>query len=284
MEKGFLDRVEDNAAVQVWSERIQREKGDSLTVGYESELWDFTRVSVAQNDLRELKEIWDSWGNEDKQLFYHNYGDLHYLLDIKVDEYLLRAITQFWNPAYSCFTFGKVDLVPTIEEYTALFRCPRIQTDKAYSRVDVFALSIYGLVIFPKALGHIEDAVSDLFDKLDKGVTPIPAILAETFRSLNACRRAGEGRFIGCAQLLLSWFHCRFWKMEKVLCKIFFENYSPLKELEDTPRRDDLSGEKWIAILQNLQVEDVEWKTPWMIPDEILYRCGEFDWVPLLGI
>ncbi|MBA0789324.1 hypothetical protein Gotri_026694 [Gossypium trilobum] len=31
-------------------------------------------------------------------------------------------------------------------------------------RVDVFALSIYGLVIFPKALGHIDEAVTDLFD------------------------------------------------------------------------------------------------------------------------
>ncbi|MBA0717625.1 hypothetical protein Golax_005424 [Gossypium laxum] len=62
-------------------------------------------------------------------------------------------------------------------------------------RVDVFALRIYGLVIFPNALGHINDAVSDLFDWLDKRVTPVMAILAETFRSLSACRRAGEGRF-----------------------------------------------------------------------------------------
>ncbi|MBA0648485.1 hypothetical protein Goklo_016192 [Gossypium klotzschianum] len=54
-------------------------------------------------------------------------------------------------------------------------------------RVDIFALSIYGLVIFPKALGHVDEAVSDLFDRLDKGVTPIPMIFAETFRSLNAC-------------------------------------------------------------------------------------------------
>ncbi|MBA0670255.1 hypothetical protein Goklo_029211, partial [Gossypium klotzschianum] len=30
-------------------------------------------------------------------------------------------------------------------------------------KVDVFALSIYGLVIFPKALGHIDDVVLDLF-------------------------------------------------------------------------------------------------------------------------
>ncbi|MBA0733892.1 hypothetical protein Gogos_017858, partial [Gossypium gossypioides] len=148
-----------------------------------------------------------------------------------------------------------VDLVPTVEEYTTLLRCPRIQADKAYSRaanvpnflkklisitrmseqwvaaqikqkgdnkcipwkslrdlilahpdtkkkVDVFALSIYGLVIFLKALGHIDDAVSNLFDRVDKRVTPVSTILAKTFRSLSACRRAGKGRFIGCAQLL----------------------------------------------------------------------------------
>ncbi|MBA0577386.1 hypothetical protein Golob_025081 [Gossypium lobatum] len=57
-------------------------------------------------------------------------------------------------------------------------------------RVDVFALSIYGLVVFPKTLRHIDEAVSDLFVQLDKRVTPVPIILPETFRSLNAYRRA----------------------------------------------------------------------------------------------
>ncbi|MFQ6647705.1 hypothetical protein Gotur_027089 [Gossypium turneri] len=72
----------------------------------------------------------------------------------------------------------------------ALLRCSKIQVDKAYSRakgdnkciswrnlkdlilahpdtkkkVDIFALSIYGLVVFPKALGHVDEAVTDLFD------------------------------------------------------------------------------------------------------------------------
>ncbi|MBA0868221.1 hypothetical protein Goshw_010499, partial [Gossypium schwendimanii] len=100
----------------------------------------------------------------------------------------------------------------------ALLRCSKIQVDKAYSRavnnlkdlilthpntkkkVDVFALSIYDLVVFPKALGHVDEAVTDLFDRLDKRVTPVPSILVETFRSLNSYRRAGEGRIIGCAQ------------------------------------------------------------------------------------
>ncbi|MFQ6653076.1 hypothetical protein Gotur_024651 [Gossypium turneri] len=171
MGNGFLDRVEDNAAVRTWSEKIQCEKGDSLAVGYVSELWDFTRVS---------------------------------------------------------------DLI--------------LAHPNARKKVDIFALSIYGLILFPKILRHVEEAVTDLFDRLDKGVTPIPVILAETFRSLNACRRTGEGRFLGCAQLLLAWFHSHFWKVDKVSYQVSSESYSPLKEIVATSRRDDISEEKWMAI------------------------------------
>ncbi|MFQ6657515.1 hypothetical protein Gotur_027153, partial [Gossypium turneri] len=39
-----------------------------------------------------------------------------------------------------------------------------------------------------------------------------------------------------------------------------------------------------MAILHNLQEEDIEWRAPWLLPNEILYRCGDYDWVPLLGI
>ncbi|MBA0856289.1 hypothetical protein Goshw_026068 [Gossypium schwendimanii] len=198
---------------------------------------------------------------------------------------LISSPWKVLESSLQLFHVWELDLVPTVEEYTTLLRCPRIQVDKAYSRAvnvprflkklmsitgmseqwvaarikqkgdskcilwknlrdlilahpdvkkrfDIFALSIYGLVIFPKALGHVDEAVSDLFDRLDNGVTPVPAILAETFRSLNSCRKADEGRFIGCAQLLL--------------------------ELVATPRRDDIMEEKLMAILQNLQEEDVE--------------------------
>ncbi|MBA0608889.1 hypothetical protein Godav_021048 [Gossypium davidsonii] len=62
-----------------------QEKTDSLTEGYVLELWDFTLIS----------------------LFYCNYGDLPYLLDVKVDKHLFRALAQYWNLAYNCFTFGK---------------------------------------------------------------------------------------------------------------------------------------------------------------------------------
>ncbi|XP_040932059.1 uncharacterized protein [Gossypium hirsutum] len=278
MESEFLDKVEDNAAIRMWSEKMQLEKGDSLAEGYTSGLSGFTRINV--------------------------------------DKYLFRAMAQFWNPAYSCFTFEKVDLVPTVEEYTALLRCPKVQVDKVYCKaasapafvkklmsitgmseqwviaqiqqkgdgrcipwvslrdlivappdtkrkVDVFTFSIYGLVIFPKALRHIDEVVADFFDRLDKGITPVPAVLAETFRSLSACRRANEGRFIGCTQLLLAWFHSHFWKVDKVSYRVFSESYSPLKEIAAMSRRDDISEENWIALLQNLQEKDVEWGAHW---------------------
>ncbi|MBA0765792.1 hypothetical protein Gotri_014934 [Gossypium trilobum] len=122
-------------------------------------------------------------------------------------------------------------------------------------RVKIFALSIYELVIFPKVLGHVDDAVLDLFDRLDKRVTPVPVILAKTFRSLSACQRA-----------------------------VFSEDYSPLKEFVAIPIQDNISEEKWMAILQSHQDKDVEWRAPRMILNEILYRSGDFDWVPLLGI
>ncbi|KAG8500217.1 hypothetical protein CXB51_003604 [Gossypium anomalum] len=52
-------------------------------------------------------------------------------------------------------------------------------------RVNLFALALYGLVIFPRVLGHIEVAVFDFFERLKQGVNPVPTILAETFRAYS---------------------------------------------------------------------------------------------------
>ncbi|MBA0575600.1 hypothetical protein Golob_025407 [Gossypium lobatum] len=186
------------------------------------------------------------------------------------------------NLAYSCFTFGNVNFVPTVEEYTILLRYLMIQVEKAYSRAAnvltflkrlmnitgmseqwvatwikqkgnskcVLWKSLWDLilvhpdtrkrVIFPKTLGHVDDAVLDLFDRLEKRVMLVPIILAKTFSSLGACRRVGEGRFIKCVQLLLAWFHSHFWKVEKVSYQVFSEDYSLLKEFVAIPRRDNI--------------------------------------------
>ncbi|MBA0881383.1 hypothetical protein Goshw_016907 [Gossypium schwendimanii] len=182
MENRFLDKVEDNTTVQTWSETAQQGKCDSLAEGY--------------------------WNDEVKQLFYSSYGDLPYLLDIKMDKHLFRALAQFWNPAYSCFTFGKGDLVPTVEEYIALLRCSKIQVDRVYLRavnvttflkklVNITGMSEQWVAARIKQKGestyihwkNLRDLILAHPD-VKRKVTPVPIILVETFRSLNECRRA----------------------------------------------------------------------------------------------
>ncbi|MBA0731246.1 hypothetical protein Golax_020504, partial [Gossypium laxum] len=114
-----------------------------------------------------------------------------------------------------------VDLVSTIEEYIAFLCYPRIQADKVYSRAVNVLTFVKKLMNITgkseqwvsvqikqkgeiKLLGYIDEVVPDLFDRLDRRVTPVLVILAETFKSLNTCRRTGEGRSIGCAQLILA--------------------------------------------------------------------------------
>ena len=86
-----------------------------------------------------------------------------------------------------------------------------------------FALSIYGLVIFPGILGYIEMAVVDTFEQIQHDSNLSLAILAETFRSLNYCRRNQEVRFLGCVPLLYIWIKSH------VLCKgiTFTKSYFP---------------------------------------------------------
>ncbi|MBA0655828.1 hypothetical protein Goklo_008254, partial [Gossypium klotzschianum] len=113
--KGFLIRWRITLLSELGLRRYNVRKVTVWTKDMYQNYGTFNRISVTQNSLQELKEIWDQWND-------------------KVDKHLFRALAQFWNTSYSCFTFGKVDLVPMVEEYIALLRCSKIQVDRAYSR------------------------------------------------------------------------------------------------------------------------------------------------------
>ncbi|MFQ6660659.1 hypothetical protein Gotur_029085, partial [Gossypium turneri] len=112
-------------------------------------------------------------------------------------------------------------------------------------RVDLFALAVYGLIVFPKVLGNIEVAVVDFFQKLRQGINPVPTILAETFRSLNNCRKKGEGHFIGCAQLLNVWIFSHFWKVECTPFHMFSKTFAPLEVHLEKDWPKDVTEQHW---------------------------------------
>ncbi|MFQ6664723.1 hypothetical protein Gotur_031736 [Gossypium turneri] len=148
-----------------------------------------------------------------------------------------------------------------MEEYTALLHCPRLQVDKAYSRAAY-------VPAFWKKLMNITGMIEQWIMTRIKQKGECKCIPWKNLRNLILAHldgkkkvdvfalsiygRAGEGRFIGCAQLLIAWFHSHFWKVDKVSYRVFSRHYSLLKEIAATPRRDDISEENWIAILQNL--------------------------------
>ncbi|KAG8480486.1 hypothetical protein CXB51_024690 [Gossypium anomalum] len=151
-------------------------------------------------------------------------------------------------------------------------------------RVNLFALAIYGLIIFSKVLGHIEVAVVDFFEKLKQGINPVPTILAETFRSLSICRRKGEGRFIRCAQLLNVWILSHFWKVERTPFHMFSKTFSPLEAYLEKEWPKEVTEQHWVSVFQNLCAKDVTWRAPWIRHSVLLYKVGNQDWVPLLGL
>ena len=64
------------------------------------------------------------------------------------------------------------------------------------------ALSIYGLVIFPRVIRHVEVIVINFFEEVQNHANPSLAIVAETIRSLNIFRKKSDERFMGCLPML----------------------------------------------------------------------------------
>ena len=81
--------------VQAWSEEVQRVEGNCLVDGYVSSLLEGVHVNLAQNELTELTGLWELVSGPNKRRFYDLYGQIAYLITVKVDEPLIRVAIQF---------------------------------------------------------------------------------------------------------------------------------------------------------------------------------------------
>ncbi|KAE8736046.1 ubiquitin-like-specific protease ESD4-like [Hibiscus syriacus] len=261
---------------------------------------EYHRSFAKRNDMQDLRGIWESWDSNKKFQFYQTYGDIPYLLYVEVDDDLLRALIQLWNPGYNYFTLNKEDLVPTIEEYTTFLHIEGALENPIYSR-SIKTQSF--LVKLAKIAGVREEwVVSRTKQKGEsEGIAwtnikeliqshPYTKVrfnlfaLVETFRSLNACRKLGGGRFSGCAQFLYVWIRSHFLRTEKVSYRRFNTDYSPLKEFLEQEWPKEITKDMWINAFRNLQSDDIVWRAPWQIQREFFYKCGDYNWVMLLGL
>ena len=144
-----------------------------------------------------------------------------------------------------------------------------------------FALAIYGMKSFPRGQGYIETAVVEVFQQIQHGSNPSLAILVETFRSLNYCRRNKDECFLGCIPLLYIWIRGHI-KCEGItFTKPYLPGASPISEFCKNVWPLPKSEEWWVKSLQN--PDQLQWMAPWMSRPPLLFRCWNLSWIPLFG-
>ncbi|GMY06233.1 hypothetical protein FCV25MIE_01472 [Fagus crenata] len=67
---------------------------------------------------------WQFFGTEEQVRIKVDFGRTTSWLTMQANWDLIQALTSFWDPTLRCLSIGSVDLVPTIEEYTALLQVP----------------------------------------------------------------------------------------------------------------------------------------------------------------
>jgi hypothetical protein len=83
----------------------------------------------------------------------------------------IKALMYFWDPMYQCFTFGNVDMCPTLKEYGLLTEFPR-NLYKVYfhQRHDKMLIELVELIKVPYFHKILKKSVTSLKWKMIKEV------------------------------------------------------------------------------------------------------------------
>ena len=161
--------------------------------------------------------------------------------------------------------------------------------------IRILALAIYGVVLFPFANRSVDMAAISVFMAVEYyRVNPIPAILADTYTSLSYCQQKEGGRLRCCLQLLTVWLGNHIFGKEwsnGVRLETTNHPLSDFTQREGSVMRNPRGREglvstdfrSWLVFFGQLTQEKVRWKLVWWDQMEVLYSCGEFRNVPLVG-
>ncbi|XP_050919798.1 uncharacterized protein LOC127137372 [Lathyrus oleraceus] len=123
----------------------------------------------------------------------------------------------------------------------------------------IFALIMYGIVLFPNMEDFIDLASIYLF--MAKNL--VPTLLADTYYSIHVRNEKKKGTIVCCTPLLYRWF---------------------ISHLPSKGSFVDNKGNlKWSQRIMSLTAEDISWYSRVYDGVEIIMDCGNFPNVPLLG-
>ena len=107
-----------------FSEYGERSEMMQLTEGDCPRSNNLPHVTKIHCSIENIKRLLPLMGCVDEALFEERYGRIIHLLKIPIQTSAIKALTHFWDPNYRCFTFGNIDMTPTIEEYAQILSFP----------------------------------------------------------------------------------------------------------------------------------------------------------------
>jgi hypothetical protein len=115
--------------------------------------------------------------------------------------------------------------------------------------------------------------------KIDSATT----ILAETFSSLNYCRKAGRGHLRYCLQLLFVWTTSHM--IEGKISGLVGTPWHLYSKLENFAEKHlhEVARTTWESMFLSLSKSQFHWRSRYSYFKSYLAYCGEYPWVPLIG-
>jgi len=105
-----------------------------------------TKINHMVNDLGKLLSIMKYI---DETIFERRYGRIAQLMRLPVQAAAIKALLNFWDPSYRCFTFGNIDMTPNLEEYERILDFPnnnhRIYLRRRFEDTASEVVSLLGL-------------------------------------------------------------------------------------------------------------------------------------------
>ncbi|XP_027936168.1 uncharacterized protein LOC114191186 [Vigna unguiculata] len=142
--------------------------------------------------------------------------------------------------------------------------------------MDVLALTLYGIMLFPKIDDFVDYAAMDVFiASKTRSENPVTAFLADVYGTMSFCHERKGKKILCCLPAVYVWLFTRVFKGSvDVRCSV--EQMSQHK-----PKVK--GGNEWAQFFAGLNGGKVRWRPSWLKSNHFIHYCGNFPNVPLIG-
>ncbi|XP_014499693.1 uncharacterized protein LOC106760779 [Vigna radiata var. radiata] len=142
--------------------------------------------------------------------------------------------------------------------------------------MDVLALTIYGIVLFPKIEDFVYYTTIDVFvAKKTRSENPVTVVLANVYGTMSFCHERKGKKILCCLPALYAW-------MTACMFKGPVDVRYPSEDLSHQGLKGK-GGNEWAQFLVGLNEWKVKWRLPWLEMKPSIQHCGDFPNVPLTG-